>query len=113
LGEKTDPGGVAARPGKAGDQTERDRVSADAEDDRDRCGRRFGCLSSSGRAGRNDNGDGTADKVSYKRRKAIVSTAQPVVLDHHVLALDVAGFVEAFAERSGMARGGIGRPTAD
>jgi hypothetical protein len=36
-----------------------------------------------------------------------------MVLDHHVLPLDVAGFVEAFAERSGMARGGIGRPTAD
>ena len=64
LGEKTDPGGVATRPGKAGDQTKRDRVSADAEDDRDRCGRRFGRLSSSGWAGRSDNGDGTADEVS-------------------------------------------------
>src|SRR6516225_9257211 len=34
-----------------------------------------------------------------------------LVLDHHVLALDVAGFVEAFAERS--VRGVLGRPVAD
>src|SRR5262245_57404589 len=38
---------------------------------------------------------------------------QPVVLDHHVLALDCAGFVEAFTERGGNARGGIGRPNGD
>src|SRR5262245_20995424 len=113
LGEKTDPGGVAARPGKAGDKTKRDRVSADAEDDRDRCGRSFGRLNSSGRAGRSDNGDATADEVSHERRKAIVSDVQPIVLDHHVLPLDVAGFVEALAERSGMARGGIGWPAGD
>src|SRR5262245_60144515 len=38
---------------------------------------------------------------------------QPVVLDHHVLALDCAGFVEAFTERGGNERGGIGRPNGD
>src|SRR5262245_20860173 len=113
LGEKTDPGGVAARPGKAGDKIKRDRVSAAAEDDRDRCGGRFGCLNSSGRAGCSDNGDATADEVSNERRYAIVSAVQPMVLDHHALPLDEAGFVEGFAERSGMARRGIGRPTAD
>jgi hypothetical protein len=36
-----------------------------------------------------------------------------IVLDQHVLALDVAGFVEALAERSDIARRGISRPTAD
>src|SRR5215510_14713844 len=113
LGEKTDPGGVAARPGKARDQTKRNGVSADAEDNRDRCGRRFGRLSSSGRAGRSDNDDATADEVSHERRQAIVSAVQPIVLDNHVLTLDVAGFAEASAERSGMASGGIGPPTAD
>src|SRR5262245_44471694 len=113
LGKKTDPGDVAARPGKAGDKTKRDRVSAAAEDDRDRCGRSFGRLNSSGRAGRSDNGDATADEVSHERRQAIVSAVQPIVLDNHVLTLDVAGFAEASAERSGMASGGIGPPTAD
>ena len=38
---------------------------------------------------------------------------QPVVLDRHVLAFDVAGFVEAFAERGHKTRGGIGRPVAE
>jgi hypothetical protein len=37
----------------------------------------------------------------------------PVVLDRHVLALDVAGFVEAFAERSDIAYGVLGRPAID
>src|SRR5262245_46687842 len=113
LGEKTDPGGVAARPGKAGDKTKRDWIASSSENDRDRCGRSFGRLNSSGRAGRSDNGDATADEVSHERRKAIVSAVQPIVLDHHVLPLDVAGFVEALAERSGMARGGIGWPAGD
>ena len=64
-------------------------------------------------AGRGDNGHATADEVGHERRQAIVLALQPVVLDRHVLALDVAGFVEAFTERSGKARGGLGRPAAD
>ena len=44
MDEKIDAGRIAARPGKAGDQTKLDRVFADAEDDRDRCGRSFGRL---------------------------------------------------------------------
>ena len=98
--EKIDAGRIAARPGKAGDQTQLDRVFADAEDDRDRRGRSFGRKCSSSKAGRGDHGHATADEVSHERRQAIVLALQPVVLDHHVLALDVAGFVEAFAERS-------------
>src|SRR5262245_21150781 len=113
LGEKSDPGGVAVRPGKTGDKTKRDRVSAAAEDDRDRCGGRFGCLNSSGRAGRRDNGGATADAASDERRYATSTAAQPMVPNHHVLPIDEAGFVEALAERSEMARGSIGRPTAD
>src|SRR5262245_47108939 len=36
-----------------------------------------------------------------------------MVFDHHVLALDGAGFIEAFAERSGMAVRDLARPRAD
>src|SRR5262249_3703248 len=36
---------------------------------------------------------------------------QPVVLDPHILTIDVAGFVETLTERSGTAR--IGRPAVD
>src|SRR6516162_3555662 len=96
---------LATRPSVTG--------SANAEDDRDRCGRSFGRLGSGGVAGRNDNGNAAADEVSHERRQAIVSPIQPMVLDRHVLALDVPGFVEAFTERSGNARGGIGRPNVD
>ena len=112
LDEKIDAGRIAARPGKAGDQTQLDRVFADAEDDRDRRGRSFG-RKRSRIGGRGDHGHATADEVGHERRQAIVLALQPVVLDRHVLALDVAGFVEAFTERSGMAHGGLGRPAAD
>src|SRR5215831_7604945 len=112
-GEKIDPGRVAARLGKAGDQTKPDGVVADAEDDRDACGRSLGRLSNGGLTGRSDNGYATADEVSHERRQAIVSALQPVVFDHDVLALDVAGFVEAVVERSRIAPRGLRRPNVD
>jgi hypothetical protein len=36
---------------------------------------------------------------------------QPMVLDYHVLAFDIAQLAEAPAERGHKTRGGIGRPT--
>jgi hypothetical protein len=89
-----------------------DRVSTEAKCDRGRRGRSFGrkCrrIASGG-----DNCHATADEVDHERGQAIVLAAQPVVLDDHVLAPDVAGFAEAFRERGCMARGAIERPTAD
>src|SRR5262245_28698094 len=104
--------GVAAWPGKAGDQTMRDRVSANAKGDRDRRGRSFG-RPRRRIANRSDNGDATADEVGHERGQAIVLAAEPVVLDDHVLALYVARFAEALTKRGSMARGAIERPTAD
>src|SRR5262249_36688753 len=112
-GKKIDAGRIAAGSRKAGDQTKRDRVIANAEDDRERCGRSFSRLGSGGVAGRSDNGDAAADEVSHERWQAIGSPIQPMVFDRHVLALGVAGFVEAFTERRDNARGGIGRPLVD
>src|SRR5262249_31901740 len=103
---------VAARPGKAGDQPMRDRVSANAKGDRDRRGRSFG-RPRRRIANRSDNGDATADEVGHERRQAVVFAVQPMILHRHVLALYVAGFGEAFTERACMARGAIERPTAD
>ena len=108
-----DSGRVVAWPGKAGDQTKPDRVFADAEDDRDRRGGSFGRLGTSAEAGCRDHGHAAVDEVSHDRGQAVVMAVQPVVLDHHVLALGGAGFVEAFTERSGIARGAIGRPNGD
>jgi hypothetical protein len=45
--------------------------------------------------------------------KRFVLAIQPVVLNRYVLALDVAGFVEAFTERGDIAIGGISRPNVD
>ncbi len=64
-------------------------------------------------AGRGDHGHTAPDQVSHQCRQAIVSALQPVVLDRHVLAFDVAALVEAFAERGHITRGGIGRPVSD
>ena len=102
-----DPSRVVARPGKAGDQTKPDRVFADAEDDRDRRGGSFGRQGASAEAGCRDHGHAAVDEVSHDRGQAVVMAVQPVVLDHHVLALEVASFVEGFAKRSAKARGAL------
>ena len=109
--EKIDAGRVAARPSETGDKTPLDRVTADAEDDWNRrcCsfGRERGCVS-----GRRDHGHTAADQISHQCRQ-IVLALQPVVLDRHVLAIDVAVFVEVFAERGHKARVAIGRPLSN
>ena len=99
-GEKIDAGRVAARPGKACNKTNLDRVVTDAEDDRDRRCRSFGRDRREREAGRRDDGYTTADQVSHQRRQAIELALQTVVLDRHVLAFQVAGFAETFVERT-------------
>src|SRR5580704_3527180 len=53
------------------------------------------------------------DQIGQEHRQAIVEALQPMVLDRYILAFEVAGFIEAFAERGYKARGGIGRPGTD
>jgi len=55
----------------------------------------------------------SANQIGHQRRQAIVLALQPVVLDRYILAFDVAGFVEAFAERRRKAHRGFGRPVSD
>jgi hypothetical protein len=59
-------------------------------------------------AGRSDNCYATAGEVGHAPRQAIVLAAEPMVLDDHVLAIDVADVAEAFRERSRMASGATG-----
>src|SRR5215831_21288575 len=47
-------------------------------------------------------------RSAMSTRQTIVLAIQPVVLNHYVLALDVAGFAERFSECSGLAHGGLG-----
>jgi hypothetical protein len=103
-GEEIDPGRVAARSGEAGDKTKLDRVVAAAEHDRDCRGRSLGRDRSGRVAGRGDDGHTTPDQVSHQRRHAVVLAVQPMVLDRHVLAFDVAEFAESLAERGRITR---------
>src|SRR6516164_8318883 len=88
---------LATRPSLTGS-------SATAEDNRNRRGRSFGCLCSKVAGRRGDNGDAPAHEVSHERWKAIELALQPMVLHRHVLALNVAGVVEALAKRGGKGR---------
>ena len=81
--------------------------------DRDCCGRSFGRKRGRIAPKRGDYGHATADEVGHERWQAIVLALQPMVLDRRVLALDVAGFVESFTERSDLAQRGVRRPAAD
>src|SRR6516225_4200078 len=112
IGKEINASGVAARPGEVDDKTKLNRVFTDTEDDRDACCRSFGCKRGCC-ANRGDHGHLSADQVGHQCRQAIVLGLQPVVLDRHVLAFDVAGFVEAFAKRGRIARVGLGRPVSD
>src|SRR6516162_11341491 len=101
---------VPSRLGHAVDKTKLDRVFADKKDNRDchRCS--FGCLRGYG-TGCGDHGHSLADEVSQQFRQAIVFAFQPVILDRHVLALDVAGFTKAFAETGHITC--VGGPVSD
>src|SRR4029077_8747437 len=107
-GQKIDASCVAARPGKASDQTKLDRVLRDAEDDRNRRGGSLGRAGTIAETGCSDHGHTPPNELSHERWQAVVLAIQPVVLDHHVLALDVASFVEGFTKRSAIARGALG-----
>src|SRR5262249_42845029 len=112
LDEKIDACHVAAGSREAADKAKPNRVLADGEHDRNPRCRRFGRLRGRG-AGRVDHGDLSADQIGQQRRQAIILALKPVILHRHILALDVAGFVEAFTKRGCIARVGFGRPVSD
>ena len=96
-----DAGDVRAGPVEAGDKTQCDRVTAGAKDDRygrGRCLRRQRC----GGAGGYDHRYAAADEIGCKRRQPIVLILRPAVLDRHVLALDIAGFLQALEKWNGV-----------
>jgi hypothetical protein len=112
LNEDICTGRIAAGPGEARNKTKPNWVITDKEDDRDcRC-----CGLGRDRSRiirRGYNGHMSADQISHHCRQLIISTREPMVLDRHVLAFDVASFVEAFAERRCAGRRGIERPNFD
>ena len=89
--EKIDTCQVAARPGEAGDETDRDRVSGNGEDNRDRRGRGLGRKRAT--RDRDDRGDLSASQIGRQRWKPIDLIFGPSVFDRYVLALDMTGFL--------------------
>src|SRR5262249_39698211 len=95
--EKIDPCQVAARSGKAGDETQADRVFPNNEDDGDCRGRRLSCQPRTS-IERRDHGDLSANQFGRKRRQSIDLIVSPAILDCYVLALDIAGILQALAK---------------
>ena len=69
------------------------------KDDRNCRGRRLG-RKRRGVPLADDHGDLTADQIGRQSRQASVLALRPAIFDRHVAALDVAGFVQALAERA-------------
>jgi hypothetical protein len=73
-------------------------------------GRGLGGQRGNGSTSRGDHRHRTANKVRRQGRQLISSILSPTVLDRYVLALNIAGFLQALAKRgeiicSGVARG--------
>ena len=96
---------VAARSAEAGDKTSLDRVAAAVEDDRNRRGRRFCCqrCRSATRRTITATWRRTSSAASAGNRSYLA--LRPAIFDRHVLALDIAGFAQALAERAQTVRG--------
>jgi len=88
---------VATGPVQARYDAELDRVNAGQEGDRNCRGRRLGgkCCRD---AGSGYHGYLTTNQIGRQGRLSIVTAVRPMVFDGDVLALDIAGFVEAASE---------------
>src|SRR5262245_9063445 len=95
--EKIDPRQVAARAGKAGDNTKLDRVFSENEDDGDCRGCRLGRAYGRDSPGC-DHSDPSLHQVRRQRRQPIDLIVGPAVFDGHVLALGEARVFQALAE---------------
>jgi hypothetical protein len=69
------------------------------KDDRDRRRRRLGCQGRWQTPERNHS-DLTLNQLGSQRRQSIVLAVRPAILELHVLAVDVAGFVQPLAKRT-------------
>src|SRR5262249_5756149 len=77
-----------------------DRIIADAKDDWNCPGCRFGRERRGSAARYGDHADLMADQTGRKLRQPIISTFRRAVFDGHILSLDVTGFTKALPEWS-------------
>jgi hypothetical protein len=93
-------GKVPAGAVEAGDMTHCDRVSSAKKDDgngRGCCLRRQRCVDAAGQ----DHGYAAADEIGCERRQTIELVLRIPILHCHVLALDIAGFLQALEKWNG------------
>src|SRR6516165_5979508 len=93
-------GEVRAGPVEADDKTQCDRVTAGGKNDRygrGRCLRRQSCGGGVGY----DHRYAAANEIGCERRQPIGLHLRPAVFDRHIMALDIAGFLQALEKRNG------------
>src|SRR5262245_37332198 len=96
--EEIDTCQVTTRPGEAGDETKSDRVFRDPEDDGDRRGCRLGRQWRRNTSGRDNHGDLPPNQLGRQLRQPIKLILAPTIYDRYVIALDIAGVLEALAK---------------
>jgi hypothetical protein len=113
INKKVDACRVAVRSGQTSDQTKLDRVFTDTENDRIVAVAVLASWAEIERPGAAITATRrrTRFAISGGRRLYCILALQPVVLDRHVLALNVSSFVEALTECSSASRVGFGPPT--
>jgi hypothetical protein len=75
-----------------------DGVAAGHENNRNRGCRGFGCDCRSGAAKRGDHLDSVPHQIGRQGRQALVAKIREVIVDRHILVLDIAGFPQALQE---------------
>jgi hypothetical protein len=93
-----DPSDISAWPVEASDETRLDRIDGTVEDNRNCRGCGFGCECRI-RGARGDDGDSAADQIGRQGRQSVIFIVRKAKFDGNVAALNVAGFVQPFAER--------------
>src|SRR5262249_35273267 len=98
---------------EVGDETDRNGVCAGDEYDGYRCGCRLGRETRHLSADGNNDGHLPTHERGRKRRQPVVLTIRPAVVDHDVLTLDKASFVQTLAKDGDRLRICSGRTAAE
>jgi hypothetical protein len=93
----THAGDVAAGPAQIRDEAYLNRIAGGGEDNGDRAGRSLG--REIGRGVGDNHRNLTAHEIGGNRGQTVIMSLRPAIFDGHILALDVAAFLQAIAKR--------------
>ena len=94
-----DSGDVGAGPIEAGDEAQPDGIAADGKDNGNCRGRRFDREHNRSASARDDHAHLPGDQIGRQCRQSVVLTFRPTVFDRHILAFDIARFLQTLVER--------------